>query len=75
MTKIKGSGKIMVWKGGDLMIRREVVDDLAKVNPVVEVVPILEELLTWQNSLLGDSMDDIVNSTLESVIDIILDNC
>lgn len=75
MTKIKESGKIMVWKGGDLMIRREVVDDLAKVNPVVEVVPILEELLKWQNSLLGDSMDDIVNSTLESVIDITLDNC
>ena len=57
------------------MIRPDELETLAKSEPEVDVVPLIEEIMVWADSLTGDIMDDVVYNTLESVVDIIIDHC
>lgn len=51
------------------------VTELIKSDARVDAAVVLQELVTWADSLTGDLLDDVVYNTLESVVDIIIDNC
>lgn len=59
-------------KGGDNVID---VTDIIKSDAVIDASQVLMEIAEWADSLTGDLMDDVVLHTLESVVDIIIDNC
>ena len=63
----------MMEKGGEIILRRDYVEEFIKSDPNVDIVSVLQEIMTWYDSSTGDTYDDIVKNTLESVVDIIVD--
>lgn len=50
-------------------------EELSQFDGAVDFQGLLSDVLTWQSSVEGgDWYDDIIYNTLESVIDIIVDN-
>lgn len=56
------------------MVRDDEMRQLIMQDPDVDIISVLQELITWEDSLCGDMFDNTVVNTLESVIDIIIDN-
>lgn len=56
------------------MVRDDEMRQLIMQDPDVDIISVLQELITWEDSLCGDMFDNTVAHTLESVIDIIIDN-
>ncbi len=57
------------------MIRQEDVEQINLQNPEVDIIAVLQELSEWQNSLEDTIWNEPILETLDSVFDIIVDNC
>lgn len=57
------------------MIRQEDVEQINPQNPEVDIIAVLQELSEWQNSLEDTIWNEPILETLDSVFDIIVDNC
>ena len=57
------------------MLRNEEYQDIIMSNLKIDVSPVLEELIVWENSLDNDPYDDTILHTIETFIDILVDNC
>lgn len=56
------------------MINNDTLQELIKLNPKIELAPVLEELKVWEETLDNDLFDDTILHTIETVTDILIDH-